>query len=256
MSDRSTPMPTQRTSVIKVGSIAAFLVAACLAIVVVSFSVLTGVSQVSDEATAATFLSDLAKHQDLVVFVVFMEALTAVVLVPLAAGLYEGLSSWNATLLGVTRIALIITAVLLAVSVAFEAPIAGYIVPAWAGAADASTQVSLAATTTTLSWAGDAISSLANLFVGIGIAAASIAMVQHGRQWWRVLGWVGIVGGAASLLSAFMLLASAFEIVSGVTAVMVFIWLLGACVGLWQMTAVSPSAAEITTPSGAAITRG
>ncbi len=255
MATLSGSMQTPRTSIVRVGAIAAILFAAGLAAVVIGYTTMSSVSEITDEATATQFLNDVAPHKDLMVFVVWMEGLTALLLVPFAIGIHEGLRRWNSDLMRVAEVAFAGTAVLLAIAVSLDAALASYVVPTWSGTSDAAVQARLTSIAPVFSAAGNAMSSMSNFTVGIGLLASSITMLQANRRWWQVLGWIGIVGGIASVLATFIVLSSAFEIAAGVGGAVVFIWLIGTCVGLWQMT-TSPATAEMTATEATAMNAG
>lgn len=245
----------QRINIIRIGSIASLLFAASLAAVAVSEGSLTSVSTIPDQATAVTFLNDVAPHRNLLEFAIWILGFTAFLLVPFAIGLYEGLHQWDETLMRVARLAFIITAVFVAITAAVEAPVVGYIGPAWAGTTDAAMQARLASTTAVLSWTDNALYSISNLTVGIGVLASGIAMIRVSTKWWRVLGWIGVVGGIATLLATFVLLSPVFEVIDFVGTIAVFIWLLGTCAGLWQLT-MAPSTSEASISGTAAVNPG
>ena len=220
---------------VKVGAVAAFLLAATLVAV---FASLGALSDATPRTETEEFLDDIVDKRNFTIALVWLFAFLSLLIVPLFLGLYYGLRRWGEDYMRVAVLFAVVAAILEAVSWAYSSAIPTYIVPAWAEAGDETTRAMLLSDAKTLLWASDAMSAMFFIAIAIATIAASLVMLRLGGRFWLVVGWVGIVSGVAGILEVFELAEEGFEIAGIISVILTIIWFLGVGVGLlWRLPA-------------------
>ncbi len=219
---------------VKVGAVAAFLLAVTLVAAMASFFTL---SDAATRGEAEEFLEDVVDKRIQYIAVVWLWAFSALLRVPFALGLYYGLRRWGEDYMRVAVLFAVVAAFLFALSWAPVAARAAYIVPAWGEAGDEATRAMLLSDFTTLAWVSNAMFTMFHVAIGIAFIAFSLVMLRLGQLLWTVLGWIGIVAAVLFIVGAFFLAAEGFVIAAIIATILEIIWLLGAGVGLWRLPA-------------------
>lgn len=217
---------------VKVGAVAAFLLAASLVAVFASFGALTDVD--FPRTDTEEFLDDVVDKKNLLTATVWLFAFQSLLIVPYFLGLYYGLRRWGEDYMRVAALFAVAAAILNALASAPAAALA-YIVPAWAEA-DEAARVVLLSDARTLLWASDAMTAMFFVTIAIATIAASLVMLRLGGLLWLVMGWVGIASGVIGIVGAFDLAEEYLGIGTLVSVILVLIWFLGVGVGLgWRL---------------------
>ncbi|MEE8370175.1 MAG: DUF4386 family protein [Dehalococcoidia bacterium] len=217
---------------VKVGAVAAFLLAATLVVAIASFEAL---SEANPSTETREFLDDISDNKNYAIAIVWLFAFSALLIVPYTLGLYYGLRRWGEGYMRVAALFAVLAAIFSALGSATDAAFAAYILPAWGEASDQATRAILLSDAKALSWASDAMFAMFSITIAIATIAASLVMLRLGGRLWLGLGWVGIASGVLGIIGAFFLAAEAFETVSFISAILVLIWFLGVGVGLWRL---------------------
>ncbi len=224
---------------VKVGAIAAFLLAAALVAAIANFYALS-------DATARTetreFLNDVVDKRIHFIALVWLFAFTGLLRVPFALGLYYGLRRWGEDYMRVAVLAGVVAAILHALWTAPLAALAAYIVPAWGEAGDEATRAMLLSDARVLAWVNSAMISMFLVTVGTSFIAFSLVMLRLGQRLWSVMGWIGIASGVLAILGAFQPAAEGFVIAGIIGVILEIIWFLGVGVGLWRLSDAEASA--------------
>ncbi|MFQ5880669.1 MAG: DUF4386 family protein [Dehalococcoidia bacterium] len=227
---------------VKVGAVAAFLLAATLAAAFASFPALSDVDTPRTEGEE--FLNDIVDKKNFAIAIVWLFALLGLLIVPYALGLYYGLRRWGESYMRLALVAAVVGAVLLGLAQASAAAVTAYIVPAWAEAGDEATRAMLLSDFQILNWVGDATFSMFSIVITVATIAASLVMLRLGDRWWQGVAWIGILSGVAGIFEAFGLAAEGFAITAGfISGILAFFWFLGAGIGLWRLPAAEAAAA-------------
>ena len=222
---------TKDINFVKVGAVAAFLLAASLVATIATFYALS-------DATARTdtqeFLDDVVDKRTHFIALVWLFTFTGLLRVPFAVGLYYALRRWSEDYARVAVLAGVVAGVLHALWPAPLAAIAAYIVPAWGDAGDESTRAILLSDATTLAWLSTAMISVFLVTVGIAFISFSLVMLRIGGKLWTGLGWIGIGSGVFAILGAFQPAAEEFVIAGTIGVALEIIWFLGVGIGLMR----------------------
>ena len=217
---------------VKVGAVAAFLLVATLVVAIASAEALT---DADPRTETREFLDDISDNKNYITALVWLFGFSALLIVPYALGLYYGLRRWGEDYMRVAALFAVLAAIFSAVGTATLAAFVAYILPAWGEAGDEATRAILLSDAKALAWASDAIFSMFSIAIAIAQIAASLVMLRLRGPFWLGLGWVGIASGVLGIIGAFFLAAEAFETVDFISAILAFIWILGAGVGLWRL---------------------
>jgi MFS family permease len=220
---------------VKVGAVAAFLLAATIIAIVGTFGALSdAVPRVETEE----FLDDIVDQRNFTFAVIWLVTFVSLPLVLVFLGLYYGLRRWSEDYMRVAVLVGVIAAIINALALAPATAIAAYIVPAWGEAGDEATRAILLSDAKILLWTSDAMSSMFFVAIAIATILASLVMLRVGGLFWTGLGWIGIVAGVVGIVGVFALAEEGFEIADFISAILTIIWLLGAGVGLlWRLPA-------------------
>ena len=227
----STSAHSRDINFVKVGAVAAFLLAASLVAGIATFYALS-------DATARTetreFLDDVVDKRIQFIALVWLFTFTGLLRVPFALGLYYGLRRWSEDYTRVAVLAGVLAAILHALWTAPLAALAAYIVPAWGEAGDEATRAMLLSDARILAWVSSAMISVFLGAIGISFIAFSLVMLRIGGMLWTGLGWIGIASGVLAILGAFQLAEEGFVIAGTIGVILEIIWFLGVGVGLWR----------------------
>lgn len=116
---------------VKVGAVAAVLLAATL---LAAFASLGALSDVTPRSDTREFLDDVVDKRNFAIAVVWLFAFSSLVIVPVALGLYYGLRRWGEEYMRVAVLFFVVAAIFQALSSAPVAALTAYILPAWAEA--------------------------------------------------------------------------------------------------------------------------
>ncbi len=217
----------------KVGAVAAFLLAASVAVMIAGFGAL---SDATPRTETEELLDDLVDKKNFAIALVWLGAFISLLLVPYSLGLYYGLRRWGESYMRVAVLWAVVAAIFQALSLAPVAVLTAYIVPAWGEAGDEATRAILLSDAKALAWASDAMFVMFDVTIAIATIAASLVMLRLGQRLWSVVGWIGIASGLLGIFGAFFLAVEEFEVVDMVSGILAIIWILGAGVGLWRLS--------------------
>ena len=226
-----------RIDFVRVGSVAAILLVAMLALI---FAGSGALSEANPRTNTAAFLQDVAGQQTLLVVQVWAAAVFSFLIAPFFAGLFYGLRRWSDDFMRVALFAGVGATVFGAMSVALQAAGAGHIVPAWIAATDEATRAGLLSDLQVITWMLEVVFRMFDLSVAVATLAASFVMLRMDSRLWGVVGWVGVVSGLIHIPSVFVLFfIEAFEPVHLVADVTFLLWVVGAGIGLWRLRSVT-----------------
>ena len=227
----STSAHSRDINFVKVGAVAAFLLAASLVATIAAFYAL---SDATGRTETEEFLDDVVDKRTHFIALVWLFTFTGLLRAPFALGLYYALRRWSEDYARVAVLAGVVAAILHALWPAPQAALAAYIVPAWGDAGDEATRAMLLSDAKILLWVSSAMISVFLVTVGIAFIAFSLVMLRIGGMLWTALGWIGIGSGVFAILGAFQLAAEGFVIAGTIGVILEIIWFLGVGVGLWR----------------------
>ena len=217
---------------VKVGALAAFLLAATLITANVIFVALSSNDPRTD---TRKFLDDVVDQRSLALAAAWLQTFAGLLTVSVFLGLYYGMRRWGEDHMRLATVAGVVAAVMIVLVGAHIAAFAGSVIPAWHDAGDGAARANVLSDAHTLSWLIDAIFSAFAVTIAIGTLAASLVMLRAGGVLWRVVAWIGIVGAIVGFAAAFSPASSGLGIASAIHGILSVAWLLGVGVALWRL---------------------
>lgn len=244
----TTTAKTSEINFIKVGAVAAFVMAISA---LVFFAIFNALSTADPRSEIARFLSDAAAKPGAAGMVAWMNAWLGVLTVPVYLGLYYGLRRSSQSYMLLALAAGLAWGIVLIVATPVMYTLLVYVAPSWADSSDSAVRNGLASIGTTLGWIiNTTIGGTVFFLRALSVLAASRVMLLQGGKLWTGLGWLGIVFAIEHMAAGIQRVtvmgsggAAASTLLGAISGVMLFVWLIGVGIGLWRLRQETEAAA-------------
>lgn len=231
---------TSEFSFIKVGAVAAALMAISA---FVFFALFNALSTADPRSETAQFLSDAATRQGLASAVAWTNTLLGILTVPLYLGLYYAFRRSSQSYMLLALIAGIAWGIVLVIITPVMFTLLVQVAPAWAGNSEPAARIQMANTAVTLGWVVNATIGGTVFFLrAISVLMVSRVMLLLGGRLWKGLAWLGLIFALEHMVTGIQRVfvmggggAAGSTMLGAIGGVMLFIWLIGVGIGLWRL---------------------
>jgi hypothetical protein len=231
---------TREIDLTRTGALAAGVMAVST---VAFFGMFNALSTADPRSDTAQFLTDAAARQGLAAVVAWANTWLGILTVPLYLGLYYALRRYSKSYTQFGLFAGVAWGIVLIVATPMMFTLLTYVAPTWASSVDSGTRGEMGNIGATLGWfINTTIGGTVFFLRALSVLAISRVMLLAGERLWTGLGWLGVVFAVEHIVAGVQRVAvlgsgaaAGATVLGAVGGIMLFVWLVGAGVGMWRL---------------------